>query len=126
MSLRVRKNKASIPKTCPIDEWMRLLGGAWASHVIWFLSAQPRRFGELRRDIPGISARVLSARLRELRERGVVTSVMLPTTPPSAEYMLTDAGRELVPALAAIARATERMQAVAASPKRGRALPSTR
>ena len=102
MALRVRKNKAFIPPSCPLDEGMRLLGGAWAPQVVWFLSAQPRRFGELRKDIPGISARVLSARLRELQAKGVVTRTPLATSPPSAEYALTEIGRTLLPALTAI------------------------
>jgi DNA-binding HxlR family transcriptional regulator len=81
---------------------MALLRGRWAPNVIWYLSAQPRRFGELRVDIPRISARVLSARLRELESRGVITRSVVPTSPPSVEYALTDLGRELVPAITAI------------------------
>lgn len=81
---------------------MRLLSGAWAPQVIWFLSAQPRRFGELRKDIPGISARVLSARLRELQVKGVVKRTPLETSPPSAEYALTEIGKTLVPAITAL------------------------
>lgn len=102
MALRVRKNKVAIPVGCPVDEGMRLLGGAWAPHVIWYLSAQPRRFGELRKDIPAISARVLSARLRDLQAKGVVMRTPLATSPPSAEYALTERGKALVPAIAAI------------------------
>lgn len=102
MSLRVRKNKAAIPPACPIDEGVKLLAGAWAPHVIWYLSQQPRRFNELRKDIPAISARVLSARLRELQDRGVITRTPVQTTPPSSEYALTALGRELLPALTAL------------------------
>ena len=102
MGLRVRKNKASAPPECPLTLSMKLLSGAWAPNVIWFLSEQPRRFGELRVDIPRISARVLSARLRELEARGVITRTVVPTTPPSVEYGLTELGRELVPAIRAI------------------------
>jgi DNA-binding HxlR family transcriptional regulator len=102
MSLRVRKNKAAIPPACPIDEGIRLLAGAWAPHVIWYLSQQPRRFNELRKDIPAISARVLSARLSELQDRGVITRTLTQTSPPSAEYALTPLGRELLPALTAL------------------------
>ena len=69
---------------------------------IWQLSGGPRRFGELRHDIPRISARVLSARLRELEAKGVVTRAVLATSPPSAEYTLTELGEELVPAIHAI------------------------
>jgi len=102
MALRVRKNKAQLSPACPLTECMKLLRGAWAPNVIWCLSAQPRRFGELRIDIPRISARVLSARLRELESLGVITRCVVPTSPPSVEYELTELGRELVPAIAAI------------------------
>ena len=71
------------PPPCPLTECMRFLRGAWAPNVIWYLSGEPRRFGELRHDIPRISARVLSARLRELEARGLVTRRLLDTSPPS-------------------------------------------
>jgi DNA-binding HxlR family transcriptional regulator len=103
MPLRVRKNRAvPPPAACPLIECMQLLRGAWAPNVIWYLSAQPRRFGELRHDIPQISARVLSARLRELESRGVIERLAVASSPPSVEYALTALGRELVPAIAAI------------------------
>lgn len=103
MALPLRKSKvAAPPPACPLTECMALLRGAWAPNVIWYLSAGPRRFGELRIDIPRISARVLSARLRELEAKGVVTRRVLATSPPSAEYALTDLGLELVPAIKAI------------------------
>lgn len=101
MALRLRKNKV-LPPPCPLTECMALLSGAWAPNVIWFLSGGPRRFGELRHDIPRISAKVLSARLRELEEKGVVTREVVASTPPSTEYALTEFGRELVPAIDAI------------------------
>lgn len=112
MALRVRKNNVHAPASvqkargageCPLNRCMQLLSGAWAPHVVWYLSEQPRRFGELRVDIPAVSARVLSQRLRELEAKGVVLRGVMPTTPPSVEYSLTDLGRLLVPALEAIA-----------------------
>ncbi|MBI3546472.1 MAG: helix-turn-helix transcriptional regulator [Gammaproteobacteria bacterium] len=101
MALRLRKNK-SPPPLCPLSECMTLLGGAWTPNVIWYLSAGPRRFGELRTDIPRISAKVLSARLRELEGQGVITRSVVATSPPSVEYALTELGRELIPAINAI------------------------
>jgi len=118
MALRVRKNKASPPPECPLTVCMSMLRGAWAVNVIWYLSEQPRRFGELRVDIPRISARVLSARLRELEERGVITREVVPTSPPSVEYSLTALGRELVPAIGAIVEVGRKLKEPA---KRGRA-----
>lgn len=103
MGLPLRKNKVMAPPpTCPLTECMSLLRGAWAPNVIWYLSDGARRFGELRHDIPRISARVLSARLRELEAKGVIERRLLDTSPPSAEYMLTELGAELIPAIDAI------------------------
>jgi DNA-binding HxlR family transcriptional regulator len=61
-----------------------------------------RRFNELRVDIPPVSAKVLSTRLTELQERGLVNRNVRPTSPPSVEYELTPFGQELIPALEAI------------------------
>jgi len=102
MGLPLRKSKVPEAPPCPLTECMRFLRGAWAPNVIWYLSGEPRRFGELRHDIPRISARVLSARLRELEARGLVTRHLLDSSPPSAEYALTALGRELLPAIRAI------------------------
>ncbi|WP_342634458.1 helix-turn-helix domain-containing protein [Phyllobacterium salinisoli] len=76
-----------------------------------FLRAGPRRFNELRLDIPPISAKVLSQRLRELESRGVITRTIQPTTPPSVEYALTPLGQELVPALDAIVEVGYKLKA---------------
>ena len=81
---------------------MSLLGGVWTPELIWNLSDGPRRFSELRRAMPEISAKVLSARLKDLEGRGVLSRAVLATTPPSVEYALTDLGEELIPAIRAI------------------------
>lgn len=109
MSLRMRKTKVAPPE-CPLTECMSLIGGAWTPNVIWYLSANDRRFSELRRDIPAVSAKVLSARLRELESKGVIARNVMPTSPPSVEYSLTDLGRELVPAIAAIMQVGVRLK----------------
>lgn len=118
MALRVRKNPVQQPPLCPLSECMMLLRGAWAVNVIWYLSSQPRRFGELRVDIPRISARVLSARLRELEAKGVIARNVVPTSPPSVEYELTELGRELLPAIAAIVEVGRKLKS---APPRARA-----
>ena len=81
---------------------MSLLGGVWTPEIIWNLSDGPRRFSELRRAQPVISAKVLSTRLKELKDRGVLSRTVLATTPPTVEYALTDLGELLVPAIRAI------------------------
>jgi len=117
MGLPVRKSKVAPPPSCPLTLCMKLLGGAWTPNVIWYLSGGPRRFGELRGDIPRISARVLSARLKELQEKGVVERTLLDTSPPSAEYGLTELGQELIPAIHAIVRVGSKLRD-SGSPKR--------
>lgn len=127
MGLPLRKSRVEAPPACPLTKCMALLRGAWAPNVIWHLSGGARRFGELRHDIPRVSARVLSARLRELEQRGVVTRTVLPTSPPSVEYALTALGAELVPAIRAIVDVGRKLKqhAPARAPRR-RALRSSR
>lgn len=83
---------------------MAVLGGAWTTSVIWKLSGDARRFGEIFRDIPGISPKMLTTRLRELEDKGVVVREVVPTSPPSVEYSLSPLGRELIPVIDAIVR----------------------
>jgi len=54
------------PEACPLTECMAFMGGAWTPNILWYLREGPRRFNELRGDIGGVSAKVLSARLRRL------------------------------------------------------------
>lgn len=111
MALKIRKNRSPAPPpTCPVGECMALLGGAWTPNVIWYLSGGPRRFGELKLDMPPISPKMLSARLKKLESKGVIQRVVVPTMPPSVEYSLTDLGRELVPAINAIVRIGHRLK----------------
>jgi len=111
MALKMRKNQSPEP-VCPIGACMKFLGGAWAPNVIWFLIGGPRRFSELRADIPAVSAKVLSARLKELESIGIVDRTVQPTSPPSVEYELTHLGRELVPAIEAIVSVGKRLRRV--------------
>lgn len=112
MSLKVRKNRSTPPpEPCALTECMAIIAGAWAPNVIWHLRAGPRRFNELRIDIPPVSAKVLSQRLKELEDRTVITRTIQPTTPPSVEYALTPLGHELVPALDAIVEVGHKLKA---------------
>jgi DNA-binding HxlR family transcriptional regulator len=111
MSLKVRKNRSlSPPAPCALTECMMIIAGAWAPNVIWHLREGPRRFSELRIDIPPVSAKVLSQRLRELETRGVVRRTIQPTSPPSVEYSLTPLGVELIPALDAIVQVGHKLK----------------
>jgi DNA-binding HxlR family transcriptional regulator len=115
MPLKMRKSSVSpqpadCDDRCPIGTCMELLGGAWTPNVVWYLSGGPRRFSELQADMKPISAKVLSTRLKELEEKRVITRAVMDTSPPSVEYALTDLGRELVPAIDAIARVGSKLK----------------
>ncbi|MAM07124.1 MAG: transcriptional regulator [Hyphomonas sp.] len=113
MALKMRRNKSpQPPQPCMLTECMSVIAGAWAPNVIWSLRAGPRRFSELRADIPPISAKVLSARLTELEQRGVLVRHVRRTSPPSTEYELTPLGFELIPALDAIVQVGHRLKAL--------------
>jgi DNA-binding HxlR family transcriptional regulator len=100
---------------------MSLLGGTWTPNLIWMLSGGPRRFGELKRDIPRISPKMLTARLREMEEKGVVTRTVLATSPPSVEYALTDVGHELIPVINVIVKVgTKLRDSASTSPQMAR------
>ena len=123
MSLKVRKSKAPPPPPgCPMGACMELLGGAWTPNLIWQLSGGARRFGELRKDVPGISPKMLAARLRILEEKGVVSREVTPTSPPCVEYELSELGRELIPVINSIVKVGTRLiESRPAAPRRDRA-----
>jgi DNA-binding HxlR family transcriptional regulator len=103
MALRMRKNKSPTPPAnCPLLACTAIIGGPWTPSIIWYLSAGARRFTELKSDIPPITARVLTKRLRELERQGIIKRHVMPTSPPSVEYQLSALGRELLPAIQAI------------------------
>lgn len=89
---------------------MSVLGGAWTPNIVWYLSNEPRRFSELKGDLAGISAKVLTARLRQLEANGIVHREVMPTSPPTVEYRLTELGRELKPAIESIVSVGHRLK----------------
>ena len=72
-----------------------LLGEKWTLVVLTALCTERRRFSELKREIPGVSQRMLAQTLRELERAHFVDRIVLSTTPPRVEYVLTDLGRGL-------------------------------
>jgi DNA-binding HxlR family transcriptional regulator len=86
-----------------VVECLRFLSATWTPEILWFLHGQSRRFGDLRRDLAGISAKVLTVRLRALERRDVVRRTVKATSPPTVEYSLTELGRRFVPVLEQIA-----------------------
>lgn len=110
--VKYRKSRVEAPPTvCPLSECMAFLGGAWTPNIVWYLREGPRRFNELRGDIGGVSAKMLSARLQRLRHDGIVERTVMPTSPPTVEYELTELGRELLPVVDAMVQVGPRLKA---------------
>ncbi|MFJ3924179.1 winged helix-turn-helix transcriptional regulator [Streptomyces sp. NPDC090022] len=86
---------------CGIDAAMGVINGKWKVLILWALTERRRcRFGELRRMIPGVTEKVLSAQLRELEADGILHREVFDEVPPRVEYSLTPLGDELNEALA--------------------------
>ena len=83
-----------------MDSILRLLEGPWTSYIVWILGERgEQRFGALKRQVDGISTRVLTARLRMLEETGLVARRAVATRVPQVSYALTARGREIGVAL---------------------------
>ncbi|MBK6620449.1 MAG: helix-turn-helix transcriptional regulator [Saprospirales bacterium] len=88
---------------CAMDVTMGYIGGKWKTVVLWYLRNKTLRFGELKKQIPDITEKMLSLQLKSLEEDGVVMRKVFPEVPLRVEYSLTDFGKTLVPVLEAIA-----------------------
>jgi DNA-binding HxlR family transcriptional regulator len=87
------------PYVCGLDAAVDLIGGKWKALILWELHLQQRRFGELRRLVPGISEKMLTRHLRDMEADGIVHRRTQAHTPPRVEYSLTPFGRSLNEAL---------------------------
>lgn len=84
------------PKGCPMDTILRLLMGPWTTYILYVLRTRgPTRFGALKRQVGGISSKMLTERLRLLEAAEVVRREYVPTIPPQVTYSLAPRGREL-------------------------------
>jgi DNA-binding HxlR family transcriptional regulator len=87
---------------CGLDVALAVIGGKWKPLVLFHLAGGPRRFGELRRLVNGISEKVLIQQLRELEGDGILTRTDHREVPPRVDYAMTDFGRTLATALVSL------------------------
>ncbi|WP_309113014.1 helix-turn-helix domain-containing protein [Saccharothrix sp.] len=87
------------PYVCGIDAALDVVGGKWKVLILWALSTGSKRFGEVKRELPGVSVKVLTEQLRELEADEIVTRHEYDETVPRVEYSLTEFGRSLNEAL---------------------------
>ena len=85
----------SSPVCRTISTLLSRIGDKWTVLVVQTLSGGPRRFNELRREIPSVSQRMLTLTLRNLERDGLVSRTVTPTIPPRVDYELTELGQSL-------------------------------
>ena len=84
-----------------VNDILARVGDKWSIQVVMSLAGGPRRFNQLRREIEGISQRMLTRTLRALERDGLVSRTVTPSVPPRVDYALTDVGNSLrLPVLA--------------------------
>jgi DNA-binding HxlR family transcriptional regulator len=111
-----------IPPTsnCPLTDLIDIIGGRWKVLCLWRLKEGKKRFTELRRQIPGVTQKMLTQQLRQLEADGLVSRKVFPQVPPKVEYQLTGTGRELCTLLVTLSKwATLHMPALVAGQRRG-------
>lgn len=104
------------PYICGIDAAMDVVSGKWKSLILWELDNHgTRRFGELRRGLPGVSEKMLIQHLREMEADGLVHREVYREVPPKVEYSLTEHGVSLNEALGPLGRwGTARIERIGA------------
>jgi DNA-binding HxlR family transcriptional regulator len=82
---------------CPLTAALAALGGKWKLIILYWLAESPKHFAALRREMPGISQKVLAQQLRELVSDGIVERRPTGAIPAPVEYSLTDYGQTVLP-----------------------------
>nr|QKW93842.1 helix-turn-helix transcriptional regulator [Vitiosangium cumulatum] len=91
------------PDTCGLGPALAVIGGKWKALILWEIHAQPVRFGELKRRVPGISEKMLIQQLREMEADGIVHREVFHEVPPRVEYSVTEFGASLNAAVTPLA-----------------------
>ena len=95
-------NKRTIATKCPVTFTLHKMGGRWKPLIIYNLVAGAKRYGELKKAIPGVTDKMLIQNLKELEADQLISRLARPFIPPHVEYSLTDCGQALSPVFVAM------------------------
>ncbi|MBM7645019.1 DNA-binding HxlR family transcriptional regulator [Scopulibacillus daqui] len=92
----------TVKQACPIELTMHIFGGKWKGIILSLLSQSPMYYNAMRREIPGISQRILTLQLRDLENDGIIEREETNDNPKKVLYYLTALGEDFVPILKSI------------------------
>ncbi|MGI6153991.1 MAG: winged helix-turn-helix transcriptional regulator [Christensenellaceae bacterium] len=96
--VKIACESATASGACPVTALIQMLQGKWKSQVLYAMSLNDTlRFGELKKEVPGITNTMLTATLRELEADGLIHREQFNEIPPHVEYSLTEKGKNLFP-----------------------------
>ncbi len=84
---------------CPVELTLNVVGGKWKVLLLWNMKGGVKRYGELKKLVPGITHKMLTQQLRELEDDGIINRRVYEIVPPRVEYSLTERGDQLRPVL---------------------------
>lgn len=93
--------KEELP-ACPVATTVQMVGSKWKLLILRNLLARPWRFNELRKNLEGISQKVLTDSLRSMEEDGIITRTVYPEVPLRVEYSLSELGKSMRPIIKAM------------------------
>lgn len=93
--------KEELPE-CPVATTVQLIGSKWKLLIMRNLLERPWRFNELKKNLEGISQKVLTDSLRSMEDDGIITRTVYPEVPPRVEYALSETGESMRPILDAM------------------------
>ena len=96
-----RLTKEELP-ACPVATTVQMIGSKWKLLIMRNLLARPWRFNELKKDLEGISQKVLTDSLRSMEADGIITRTVYPEVPPRVEYALSELGESMRPIMDAM------------------------
>lgn len=94
----------TVNQNCPVSATLHLIGGKYKALLLWHMTEQTLRFGELHKLVPEATPKMLTQQLRELEEDELIHREVYPVVPPKVEYSLTARGQSLFPILEAMYR----------------------
>ncbi len=100
----IQENKQYALDLCPVTYVMEKIGGYWKPIILFHLSKEAKRYGELKRAIPAITEKVLIQHLKQLEADGLVIRESKPVVPPHVTYTLSASGAGLMPVIDGMAQ----------------------